>query len=319
MATKPITLISENRHGAIIETPSSQSRIFQISHSHIQVKKIVFDGRNVCCMDGIRIFGGAPPAIPLTGILLEDNRVLNTIGHNIIFGANVDGFIFRWNYLRRTINAGSGEAFYMGSASTSGSMSNGQIYANTIVDAGQECWDIKSGGTGNDVHHNICDGSGRLTDSGQSPDGTSNYGPITFVGDNNTFHNNIVKNFKTRSNGGGAVMNYSSATGNIVGPGNVFRNQLSGSRKLAGTGGWSTVKQNTFCSFKSDAISSSTAYTLLSNNGAPGTDAPNSVCDSEEARILSEMQTLPGNPGSTLQSDTQVPIAPSSLTLGARN
>jgi hypothetical protein len=288
--------------------------MLHIQHSHIHVKRIVFDGNNACCKDGIHVHDAPPPATPLTGIVLEDNRIVNTNGATIIWGGNIDGFIYRWNYLQRTINAGSGEAFYMGSAGTSGPMSNGQIYANTIIDPTQECWDVKSGAMGNDIHHNICDGSGRLTTTGNSVHGTSNYGPITFAAAGpNHFHNNIIKNFKVRDNGGGGVMIFgASTTGNLV-ERNVFRNQLFGNQKLGGTGGAATVKANTFCSFLSNNISSNANYVLIDNKGAPGSASANSECDAEEHRILAEMRTLPGNPNEQLGT---APLAsPSNLTI----
>lgn len=300
-ALSPITIKAETRRLATIAPNPTDTRAISVAHDYIHVNGIIFDGRdNGCCLDS-EIYVAATAPDQILGFVFEDNEVKRTVGHSSIFTMNVTGAIFRWNAISQdNADAGftghSGEAFYMGSATGGGGIYNSEIYANTIIDPIQECWEPKSNdSSGNEVHHNICDGSGRLTADGISPLGSANYGPITFSSSGpNNFHDNIIKNFKVRPGGGGAMEYGASGSGNII-QNNVFRNQLTGGAKLASTAaGAATATSNTFCAFLSNSIH--VGWILSSNNGAPGADAAASACDSEETRIIAEMAILPGNP-----------------------
>jgi hypothetical protein len=80
--------------------------------------------------------------------------------------------------------------------------------------------------------------------------------------------------------------------------------------RSAGPGGAnSEVSNNTFCNLASYSVEVEDGLIVQDNVGIPG-GAPQAACDAEVARILEEMQGLPGYPGTgDLDGDGQVTLA----------
>jgi hypothetical protein len=316
----PITIKAQNRRLAIFRPPAGGAIAVSVRHSYITVRGLQIDGQGTCCKDGFHLFPGSHTAPALTGIIIEDNQVLNMSGGGI-YASNVTGTlgtnIIRWNEFNSLGNQApdnnvEGEGMYLGSDSGGTGISGFQIYANTLIDPTDECFNTKPFSVNNEIHHNICDGSGRLTCDGctnctcKESSGAAeapNTGAMGFQGSsgnkNTRVHNNIFRRFQTR-NYGGCVTGFDGGTGMRFDH-NVCRTSLSPSLAIGANAAASAmgleIDNNTFCTLSSYAVSSSAGNFNIHNNfGVPGSGVAASQCDAEESRILTEMAALPGNP-----------------------
>ena len=294
---KPITIRALNRRQAIIR-PNSPGVCIDVRHSYVKLRGLVVDGQGNWCSNGIRILGlKGPPEVFLFGVIVEDNRITN-VGGAYMFAGAADGFIIRWN----DMEGGAGcEGVYLGSNDGSSAAMNGQIYANNIHDAQCEGVDIKQASENNEIHHNIFDDIGAGTVNGISESGSPNTGVIVFRSVNNRAHSNIIRRYKVR-NYAGCVTGFNQGSGNRFDH-NVCRDSLYPSIAIGANDAARIsnhglrIEANTFCNLSSYKISvHATSFTILNNSGL-FTRVSSSLCASEEARILAERKSLPGNPG----------------------
>ena len=178
---------------------------------------------------------------------------------------------------------------------------NGKIYANNIHDAQCEGVDIKKASENNEIHHNIFDDIGAGTVNGTSESGSPNTGVIAFRSVNNRAHSNIIRRYKVRGYAG-CVSGFDRGSGNCFDR-NVCRDSLYPSIAIGANDGAHITNHglridgNTFCNLSSYKINvDATSFTILNNIGL-FTQVSSSLCASEEARILAERKSLPGNPG----------------------
>jgi hypothetical protein len=309
--TQPITIKAETRRCATVQftpTVTNTDRIFNITHSNIIVSGIIFDG-NTWSFDGVRVTCTA--ASPCTNIIFEDNQVTNTGGKGLGVHHHIDGFVARWNdfdNLGKRYGNGGGrffnEAFYFGTAtSLDGAndwVQNFQIYANTVdgvgaAGTGENLFDLKFNVRDGHIHHNIFK---NLT--------SGNDGCVVLTATGYLFEDNILRDSTC---GLSADIDYLRPNGDNILQRNVFYNLTGASTEFIwyGTSAGLTATQvinNTFCGLSnynivarntSSPAGAPSGMTVSGNSGLPGGVA-SSVCDAEVARIMAEMQGLPGNP-----------------------
>lgn len=306
-SASPITIRSVTRHAAIVRPPSG-AHIIRIMHSHTRVIGIVFDGNNVCCTDGVRVYPGdaSTGVAAITNIQITDNRIINTDGNAILFSANVNNAKYLYNYLNRTAFLGNGEAFYMGSASGAGDLDSSEIAYNYIEDPTLDCFDVKRDGDNNNVHHNYCTGSGRLGTDGLPFSGMPGNVVVSVEGttaSGNDVHDNIIKLYRGRDYAGCYTAKDNGGSTGVTNKfrNNVCRDSLDGTTATSGaigaastTVGGIEITGNTFCNLVSYAIHANAGGANIHDNfGVPGSGRPSSECDTEEARILSEIASRP--------------------------
>ena len=253
-ASQPITIKAENRHSAIIRATTTTGQCFNVGHSYVIVKWLVIDGQGTKCFDGLRVFGSkGPPEVFLVGNIIEDNRIINIGGKGMFIGA-ADGTIVRWNYINTTgvaiYNTSAG--IYLGSFDGTSQAKNAQIYANHIIDTMTECVDIKLSSNNNDIHHNICEFTGRNSNAGVQPIANSsgtfdnaNTGAITFDGWS-TVRDNIIRSTEARAPWAGCISTFNTS-GKALAERNVCRDSTSGAALGGNSNGIATARNNTFC------------------------------------------------------------------------
>ena len=297
-----VTFEGENRRLAIVRLNSGGSfKHLHIQHSNTTVRRIRFDAINHINGGNGGAFGidGRQRSVVIQNILFEDNTTENSPNPCFVIRSTKD-VVVRFNTFDDCGYSGVGEGVYIGQTSSSDPAFNIEVYGNTIKNNGQQCFDAKDGtGPNINIHHNICESQAFKTGSNKN----STEGTISLKNNDNHFHDNIIRNNVNSTRSGGSSGNVIQLTG-AGGPGggdiaenNVIYNN-SGHFALfgcdnTGAGPNSIIRNNTVCgSSPYTTESGCSGLTVTSNT----TNAAQSVCDAEEARILAEIATLPGNP-----------------------
>jgi len=297
---KPIVLRAENPQKAVIELPNgvregkgggNNSVINTRPHSHITISGLTIDGRGQG-ESGITADDGS-------NLIIENNHVRNT-GSGGISMKGSENSVIRFNLVEDLGNSFLGEGMYIGQFQGKAPVKNVEIYGNTIRGARMNFIDLKRGNENVNVHHNIFEDlvPGRARPdlgAGSASDGLILMGETN--GRGSRFEDNIISNV-TRDNPGQALK--VSQNSNHVVQNNVFYNldnkrAISGHQK--GGSGPSAISSNTFCGLNSYDVNGSAGPIGGIKIGANKMNAPQSACNTEEQRIMNEMQNLPSGGG----------------------
>jgi hypothetical protein len=312
-ATQPITITSETSRCATIQYPGSttnSNRIFNVAHSHIHIKDVVFDG-NTWSWDGLRV-NATTIGAQITGLLIHNVQVTRSGGKAIGLNHYINGGTIRWSDFDNfgTRYGNNDTCWYMGSASNASTgtgspaaddwVENIEAYGNTCDHpvgqfSGENIVDLKNNTRNWYIHHNT------FKDLVSGNDGCIVMGSATAAGSNLRFEDNIIQD----SQCGSAIFDYVHPFANQQILRNVFKTITTGA--LAWYWAPLSAANTVFANNTGCSITGSTGFetrptgtptgtpsgiTLSSNSFAAAT----AVCDAEIVRILSEQASLPGNP-----------------------
>jgi hypothetical protein len=279
-----VVIKAENKWGATLKN-NNDERIFEIKHSNLKLKGFRIDGQKLGTVGSSLVIKSS-----VSNVIVEHNYFLNPVGSAIKGGltATVNGLIIRHNLVEDTGWAANGEAFYIGtSSSTTDNIFNVEIYGNTVRRYTTGGVDLKPNVVNADVHHNIFEGQLYRT----NPYKSNNEGTFMVRNKSHRVHNNLIRG---ATNAKGGIIGIAATRDN-----QVFKNvvkEMAGVTKIIyareeGPGGTaSQVNANIFCNV--NTYNTSVNYGLIVRDNSY--DAPLSSCNAEEQRILTEMQSLPG-------------------------
>jgi hypothetical protein len=297
-----VVIRAENKWGATLKN-NNDERIFEIKHSNLTLKGFRIDGQKL---------GGVGASLVIrssvSNVIIEHNYFLNPAGSAIKGGhtATVNGLVIRHNLVEDTGWGANGEAFYIGTNTSTDDIFNVEIYGNTVRRYTTGGVDLKPNTVDADVHHNIFEGQLYRP----NPYKSANESTFMVRNKSHRVYDNIIRD---ATNAKGAIIGIAATRDNRVFS-NVVKN-MNGVTKIistreAGPGGTkSQVYSNIFCDVNTYSVAAQ--YGLIVGSNAY--DAPLSSCNAEEQRILIEMQSLAGRSygGGT-------PTAPSNLSVSAQ-
>lgn len=275
----PIVICAENyRQARILHPPPGSSYSaggrsntpLVVEDSNITVKGLEVDGSTISHgLITVAGFNGSP----ISNIIIEHNHAHDS-GATLSNMQDINNVIMRYNLLERSGFHNVGEGTYLGGSNAVPIVDNVEIHNNIIREAASNDIDFK-GNVGNaHVHHNIYEGHKR-DHNGFPGDGLVRSGPDTNSG--NVFEDNILRNGINRY-----IFRF---RGRVDAFNNVFYNiQTDNGTFIQSDSTSSLIKNNTACNAGTGGANA------ISNWTPNSVGQPQSVCDAEVARILSEME-----------------------------
>jgi hypothetical protein len=282
---------AENRHLAVIQS-SAGTRGLIIDKDYYTIRGFTFDGRSGLSGFTSLISSAAGAGNTVDGLIIEDNRIIDSDRAAIQLSGPVNGCTVRYNLVDGTGYGSSislGEAFYLSSATatnTWATVSNCTFYGNTTRDTTNNMIDFKRFTSNINFHHNLFETnvlrSARGTPTTGADDGLiRSEGSITTSG--NIFQRNIV-----RDSASAYIIRTDDTRVDVLN--NVFYNLTATTADLidSRTGPAATIfGGNKLCNTVDDIEASvvQSPANLLNQN--------QSVCDDEEDEIIAEVAARP--------------------------